>query len=217
MDTVRIVIADDHQLLREGIRSLLRSEKRFQFVGEAKNAAEAKDLIIRNEVDVLITDINMPGTSGIELTQWVKLRYPEVKVLVLTMYKERSVIREIFKAQAEGYILKNTGKDELIQAIGRITDNGTYYSQEVLHQMLFNERDKARSQTDARQVLTPREIEVVRLISEEYSTATIAEKLFLSPRTVDTHRKNILEKTGAKTIVGLMRYVFDNNLLEQGA
>ncbi len=212
MSTIKIIIADDHQLFIEGIKSLLKQEANYIFIGEANNASSAKELIIKNAVDVLITDISMPGESGIELTKWVKTNYPDVKVLVLTMYKERSVIREILKSHAEGYILKNTSKEELITAIDKITDNSTYYSMEVLNQLLFNSKDKNSIHLGFNPTLTPREIEIVKLISEEYTTADIAKKLFLSTRTVDTHRKNIFEKTGSKTIVGLMKYVFDNDL-----
>lgn len=212
MSTIKIIIADDHQLFIEGIKSLLKQETNYVFIGEANDASSAKELIIKKPVDVLITDISMPGESGIELTKWVKINYPDVKVLVLTMYKERSVIREILKAHAEGYILKNTSKEELITAIDKITDNSTYYSMEVLNQLLFNAKDKSSIHVGFNPTLTPREIEIVKLISEEYTTADIAKKLFLSTRTVDTHRKNIFEKTGSKTIVGLMKYVFDNDL-----
>lgn len=212
MKPIKIIIADDHQLFIEGIKSLLKQENNYVFIGEASNASEAKELIIKNPVDVLISDISMPGESGIELTKWVKTNYPDIKVLVLTMYKDRSVISEILKSHAEGYILKNTSKEELITAIDKIIDNGTYYSMEVLNQLLFNPKEKNEEHLGFNQTLTPREIEIVKLISEEYTTADIAKKLFLSTRTVDTHRKNILEKTGSKTIVGLMKYVFDNNL-----
>ena len=212
MDTIKIIIADDHQLFIEGIKSLLKQETKYLFIAEANDATKAKALITQNPVDLLITDISMPGESGIELTKWVKTNYPDIKVLVLTMYKDRSVIREILKAHAEGYILKNTSKEELIMAIDKLIDNSTYYSMEVLNQLLFNPKEKKATQHGLNQALTPREIEIVKLISEEFTTADIAEKLFISPRTVDTHRKNILEKTGSKTIVGLMKYAFDHNL-----
>ena len=197
----------------EGIRSLLKKEKKYVFVGEAHNGNEAIALIQKKQIDILITDISMPECSGTELTQWVKANHPDIKVLVLTMYKERSVIKEILKTQAEGYILKNTGREELIGAIDKIIDNGTYYSLEVLNSLLFDAKAKKSVATSSAKALTPREIEIVRLISEEYTTAGIAEKLFISPRTVDTHRKNILEKTDSKTIVGLMKFAFENNLL----
>lgn len=209
---LRIVIADDHQIFLDGLKVLLRNEKRFMIVGEALNGEDALALVDALEPDILITDINMPGMSGTELTKRVKQDFPETKVLVLTMYNDREIISEIFSTDAEGYILKNTGKQELISALSRLADNGTFYSTEVMSVMLAQARKekKIREQTD---VLSPREIEIIRLITQEFSTAQIAEKLFISPRTVDTHRKNIIAKTGVRTIVGLIRFAYDNGLV----
>ncbi len=212
-EEIKILIADDHPMFIEGIKALLKKEKKYVFVGEAHNGLQAIELIKKKPVDILITDISMPELSGTELTKWVKAEYPGIKVLVLTMYKDRAVVKEILKTQAEGYILKNTDKTELINAIDKIIDNGTYYSLEVLNSLLFDAKTK-KNIVSSISVLTPREIEIVRLISEEYTTADIAGKLFISPRTVDTHRKNILEKTDSKTIVGLMKFAFENNLLD---
>jgi DNA-binding NarL/FixJ family response regulator len=210
---VRIVIADDHQMFIDGVKVLIRNEKRFEIVGEALNGADALGLVGKLSPDILITDINMPGMSGTELTKKVKAEFPQTKVLVLTMYNDREIISEIFSTDAEGYILKNTGKQELVTALSRIADDGTFYSNEVMSIMLARAKKekKIREQTA---ILTEREIEIVRLVTQEFSTAQIAEKLFISPRTVDTHRKNILQKTGVKTIVGLMRFAFENELLE---
>lgn len=210
---VKIVIADDHQMFIDGVKVLIRNEKRFEIVGEALNGAQALELVQKLSPDILITDINMPGMSGTELTKLVKEKFPDTKVLVLTMYNDREIISEIFSTDAEGYILKNTGKQELITALSRLADDGTFYSTEVMSVMLAQAKKekKIREQTE---VLSPREIEIVRLITQEFSTAQIAEKLFISPRTVDTHRKNILQKTGVRTIVGLIRFAYENNLAQ---
>jgi DNA-binding NarL/FixJ family response regulator len=208
--SIRILIADDHQMFIDGIRSLLRNEKQFEFVGEAANGIEALAFLKASPVDILITDINMPGMSGTELTKRVKEDYSEIKVLVVSMYNDPAIINEILMAEAEGYILKNTGKEELVRALNQVSDNGTFYSREIL-EIMVKARMKRKATTE--QNISPRETEIIRLIGQELSTAAIAEKLFISPRTVDTHRKNILEKTGCKTIVGLMKYAFENNLL----
>lgn len=209
---VRIVIADDHQMFIDGVKVLIRNEPRFSIIGEALNGEDALVLIDGLNPDILITDINMPGMSGTELTKIVKEKYPEVKVLVLTMYNDREIISEIFATDAEGYILKNTGKQELINALTRLADGGTHYSAEVMSVMLAQAKKekKIREQTE---LLTDRETEIIRLVAQDFSTAQIAEKLFISPRTVDTHRKNIIQKTGVKTIVGLMRFAYDNGLI----
>lgn len=212
---VKIVIADDHQMLIDGVKSLLRKEKDLVFIHEANNGPDAFSFISKNEVDLLITDISMPGMSGTELTKKVKQQFPNIKVLVLTMFNDPAIINEILQAEAEGYILKNTGKQELLTAITKIMGDGTHYSSEVLNQMRMHNRRNSIPGNN-KEELTQREIEILKLVCEEYTTADIAEKLFISPHTVDTHRKNILKKSGHKTIVGLIKFAFENNILQAG-
>ena len=210
---IRILIADDHQMFIDGLKALLKREKDFQVIGEVCSGGHAVEFIGKTPPDLLITDISMPGMSGVELTRWVKENHPEIKVLVLTMYNDREIINEILMSEAEGYILKNTGKQELVNAIKRITDNSTYYSTEVLNIMVTRlKRQKSIEMNTA--LLTPREIEIVKLIMEELSSEEIADKLFISKRTVDTHRKNIIQKTNTRTIVGLLKFAIENNLTE---
>lgn len=209
---IKIVIADDHQMFIDGVRSLLKKETRLNFVHEALNAEDALSYIRKNEVDLLITDISMPGMTGTELTKILKKELPDIKILVLTMFNDPAIINDILQSEAEGYILKNTGKQELLSAINRIMDDGTYYSNEVMSLMLKHNKKKNLI-TETKEELTVRELEILKLVCEEFTTADIAEKLFISPRTVETHRKNILEKTRSKTIVGLIKYAFENNLM----
>ncbi len=209
---LKIVIADDHQMFIDGIKSLLKNETKLNFVYEANNGEDALSYINKNKIDLLITDISMPGMNGADLTKKIKHEFPQIKVLVLTMFNDPAIINEILQSEAEGYILKNTGKQELLNAINRIMDDGTYYSNEVMSIMLKHNRKKANP-TETKEELTQRELEILKLVCEELTTADIAEKLFISPRTVDTHRKNILEKTQSKTIVGLIKYAFENNIL----
>lgn len=210
---IRILIADDHQMFIDGLKALLKREKSFQIIGEVSSGGQAIEFIGKTQPDLLITDISMPGMSGVELTRWVKHNYPDIKVLVLTMYNDREIVNEILMSEAEGYILKNTGKQELISAINRINDNSTYYSAEVLNTMMTRlKKQKAIEKNTA--LLTPREIEIVKLIMEELSSEEIADKLFISKRTVDTHRKNIIAKTNTRTIVGLLKFAIENNLTE---
>ncbi len=212
-EILKIVIADDHQMFIDGIKLLLKKEKGFSIIGEAPNGTVALEMVETLSPDILITDINMPGLSGTELTKIVKEKFPLTKVLVLTMYNDREIVNEILNTEAEGYILKNTGKQELLNALNKIADNGTFYSNEVVNIMMATVR-KEKKIAEQTQHLTPREIEIIRLITKEYSSAQIADTLFISPRTVDTHRKHILQKTKSKTLVGLMRFAYDNDLLE---
>jgi DNA-binding NarL/FixJ family response regulator len=212
---VKIVIADDHQMLIDGIKALLRKEKKLVFVHEAADAESALEYISHKPTDLLITDISMPGMSGTELTKKVKQQFPSVKVLVLTMFNDPAIISDIIESEAEGYILKNTGKSELVNAITKIMDNGTYYSSEVLNTLLAYKKNVSANSSEGREELTPRELEILKLVTEEKTTAEIAEKLFISVHTVDTHRKNILKKTKCKTIIGLIKFAFENNLIRQ--
>lgn len=213
---LRILIVDDHAMFIDGIRSLLRKEENLLVVAEANSGEEAVDVLSKTEVDLVVTDISMPGMSGTELARTIKENTPEIKVLVLTMYNDREIINEILLTEAEGYILKNTGKQELLKAIDKITNGGTYYSNEVMEIILDNiKRDKVRTPDEEKaKELTQRELEILQLICEEYSTADIAAELFISPRTVETHRKHILQKTQAKTIVGLIKFALANKLVQ---
>lgn len=210
---IRVLITDDHQMLIDGIRSLLRNEKGIEIVGEAHRGEEALETLKNIRPDLLITDVNMPGMSGIELTRIVKERFPSVRILVLTMYNDAQNINEILMAEAEGYILKNTGKEELIAAIRKIADHGTYYCNEVIS-ILKSELKTEKAEVEPADSLTTREREILKLICHEHSSAEIAEKLFISHHTVDTHRKNILHKTNSKTIVGLIRYAINQKYFD---
>ena len=214
--TIKLLLTDDHQMLLDGIRSLLRKEKDIEIVAEATNGKTALEILqqhanTENPIDVLLTDISMPEMDGIELTRLAKLRFPELKVLVLTMHNERALIEQMLAVEAEGYVLKNIGRRELIQAIKKVAEGSSHYSPEVLEVIM--QKKKGEQQETATNSLTKRETEIVRLICKEYSSAEIAETLFISTRTVETHRKNILNKINVKNIVGLIKFAFQNQLV----
>jgi DNA-binding NarL/FixJ family response regulator len=207
----RILIVDDHQMFLDGIKTLLSKEKNLNVLAEALSGKEALEILKNQKIDLVITDISMPEMSGTELTKIIKRDYHDTKVLVLTMYNDREIINEIAMTEAEGYILKNSGKKELLNAINRIIGNSTYYSNEVIAIMTEIQVEKAKIQEKTHD-LSDREKEIISLICQELTTNEIAEKLFLSPLTVETHRKNILRKTNIKTIVGLIRFALANKL-----
>ncbi|MCG8699357.1 MAG: response regulator transcription factor [Bacteroidales bacterium] len=207
----KILLVDDHQMFIDGLQTMLKSSNEFDVIGEALNGEMALDFLKSNTVDIVITDINMPQMSGTELTKELKQKYSDVKVLVLSMYNEREIIHEIIMSEAEGYILKNTGKKELLEALGKISTGGTYYCNEVMQIIAGNYRMKEKKVEKTKQ-LTAREIEIIQLICEENSTPEIAELLHISPLTVETHRKNIMKKTSVKTIVGLIKFAIENGL-----
>lgn len=203
------MIVDDHQMFIDGIKSLLRKEEYLQIVSEHLCAEDALEQLKKDAVDIVITDISMPRMSGIKFTKTIKSTYSNIKVLVLSMHNDKEIVSEIMMSEADGYILKNTGKQELIEALTKIIDNGTYYSKEVLSIMVNKVKKEWKIETETNE-LTDREIKVLELICQEYSSQEIADKLFIGRRTVDTHRQNILQKTKVKTIVGLIKYGIRN-------
>ena len=208
-----VLLADDHQLVLDGIKSMLASEKSYAIAGEANNGQQALDLITASpdKFQLLITDISMPGLSGVELCKLVKAQFPEIKILMLSMYNGISVVKEAIAAEADGYILKSTGKDEFLNALHRITGGGTYFAQDILP-ILYNQFQKERKQTEELSALSTREKEILGLILKEHTSEEIGEKLFISKKTVDNHRANILEKTGCKSTIGLVKYAIRNGV-----
>ena len=196
----------------DGLKSLLRKQETFVVVAEALNGQEALDIIEKQPIDIVISDISMPIMSGIELTRIIKDKYPNIKIIIVSMHNDHSVVSEIIMAEAEGYILKNTGKKELFDALNKVANHGTYYSNEVLSVMMQTIKIEKKT-TEEIHPLSEREIEILKLIVEEYSSEQIAEKLFISKRTVDTHRINILTKTNSKTLVGLIKYAVRMNII----
>ncbi len=209
---VKIMIVDDHQMFIDGIKSLLRKEENLLVTSEFLCAEDALEHLDIAATDLIITDISMPGINGIELTKTIKSTFPDLKVLVLSMHNDQEVVSEIMMSEADGYILKNTGKQELLEAVFKIMDNGTYYSKEVLS-IMVNKVKKEQKIQEETSPLTNREKEVLQLICQEYSSQEIADKLFIGRRTVDTHRQNILQKAKVKTIVGLIKFGMKNGFI----
>ncbi len=212
MNKIKIIITDDHQMLVDGIKSLLKGEKKFEVIGVANNGRQALEIIEKIKPDVLLTDINMPEMNGVELTKEVRKKFPEIKIITLSMFGDQHAISEMLEAGVNGYILKNTGKEELLSAIETVFNGGVFYSREVSDQMMRTLTDKSKHENAA--TLTTRETEIVKLIAKEYSNAKIAEELFISERTVETHRKNIFRKTETKSVVGLLKWAREHRLID---
>ncbi len=208
---VQILLVDDHRMFIDGLVALFAKERSIRFIGVAQSAREALSFLEDHTVDLMITDISMPGGDGIELTREVKRKYPQVKILVLTMHTEKSVIAEILLAEAEGYIVKNAGRQELLKAITDIAQGNTHFCNEVVNILLGRVKRQHQQDEETKQ-LTDREREILSLVVQEFSTVQIADRLSISPRTVDTHRIHIMEKTRSKTLVGLIKFAFRNGL-----
>lgn len=217
-------IADDHHLFIEGIKSLLRDSADVKILGEAENGAKLLELLSNQEVDVVLMDINMPVVSGLETTKKVKQLYPSVKVLALTMFDDTLHISEMMKAGASGYLLKNAGKEELIDAMIKVCRGEKYVSNDVsvklIERMFTNEQDLKSDQPNninpnvRKAELTKRELEIIKLIAQEMTNNEIAAHLNNSPMTIITHRKNLLRKIGVKNTAGLIKYAMNNGLLD---
>ena len=212
MNTVsNIILADDHQLVTDGLRLILSSKPSWIVQGEARNGADLLDLLKSTPCDLVITDLSMPGMRGIDLIKNIKSLHPKIPVLVLTMHEEQEIVQEILLAEAEGYLLKNTGKEEVICAVEDLLGGKTHYTSSLLLHLLQDYKNTKRQEENIRP-LSPRELEILQLIVAEYNSREIADKLFIGKQTVDTHRANIMEKTGSKTLVGLIKYAIRNGL-----
>ena len=210
---IRIIIADDHLMFIDGIKALLGNEREIYIVGHALNGAEVLSLLEREKADIILMDVNMPVMDGIETTIEVRQKYPDVKIIMLTMHNNREFIYGLIHAGASGYILKNTGKEELMDAIRNVHKGKTFYSEDVKETIMQNISQKPAKQKIEAAHLTDREKEVLKLIAMEYNTHEIAEKLFISTNTVETHRKNLLSKLNAKNIAGLVKFALQTGII----
>ena len=210
-----LLLVDDHQMVIEGLKALLKSDGAVRVVAHANSGLEALCRLREHpEIAVAMVDLNMPHMSGVELTQLIRAEFPAVRVLALSMFHDHASVVELLAAGGMGYLLKNTSKAELSAAIADVAAGRTHFSQEVGQTLLQNlEVPGQRGAVSAAVELTAREREILHLVAQEKSNQAIAETLFISERTVESHRKNILTKTGCKSVVGLIQYAIKHNLL----
>jgi DNA-binding NarL/FixJ family response regulator len=210
---IRILIADDHQMFIDGLRSLLEGSDDISVVGEASNGQKVVDLCEQQEVDIVIMDINMPEMDGIQATRELVKKHPGIKILGLSMYNDREYISDILKAGARGYILKNTGKETLINAIKSLYSGGNFLGEEV-GKTLLNSFIKNPAHGYVVEKLSDREKEVLECIATGLTTHEIADQLFISKNTVETHRKNLLYKLKAKNTAELVNNAYKQRLIQ---
>lgn len=211
MNKYQILLVDDHQIMLEGLRTIIdRHSEKFFVRDIANNATEAIGLLKTNHYDILITDYELPEMTGIELIQLARTVSPEIKTIVLSMHDEPAMIREIMSTEVDGYvsISKNDSHDCLKEALERVVNGKIFLSSNITDYLIHAGAEKTTNDT-----LTPRETEILRLVAKEYSTKQIAEILLISEKTVETHRKNILKKTKATGLVGLIKYAYMHNLI----
>jgi DNA-binding NarL/FixJ family response regulator len=206
---IRVFIVDDHPVVIEGIHSLLQNEKDMVWVGQAMNAQSCLGFFVSNTADVILMDISMPGMDGVELCAAMKEKYPGIFILGLSTFNQGLYIKKMMENGASGYILKNSSKEELVKAIHTVNDGGIFFSGEVGQALAEYQRS---SKTEL-PLLTPREKEILELIAEGYTNPQIAEKIFLSQFTVDSHRKNLLAKLNVKNTASLIRLAVERKLI----
>jgi two-component system nitrate/nitrite response regulator NarL len=201
---ITLFLVDDHRIFVEGVANILSTVPQVKVEGWGYNAAEALAFLRNTEVDIVLTDIEMPGMSGIELAKTIKDTYPRTKVIALSMFDKKEIINSVINTGAEGYLLKDIEKSELVESIEEVYSGHYYYSGSIASMMM-----KTKSSKD---LLTNREKEIIKLIVNEEGNKQIADQLFISEHTVEAHRKNIFRKTNAKNIVGLIKYAYENKL-----
>lgn len=211
---INILIADDHQLMIDGIKATLEGIEDFNIVAHANNGYQVLEKLDDGmEVHVILMDINMPKMDGLACTKEVRKRFPSVKVVALSQYDEKRFVKRMVKNGASGYLLKDSGKDLLEEAI-RTVHSGENYFSEKLSMRLISQELKTEDTKSLFPKLTGRELEILNLIGKEYSSQEIAEKLFISFHTVESHRANLMYKAGVKNTAGLVRWAVENDLLD---
>lgn len=213
--SIRIMIADDHAVFRSGLKALLEKENDFEVVGEAGTGKETVRLINQKDVDVLLLDINMPGMTGPMVAEEVFKEKPDVAIVVLTMYDDEYYLQELFKIGAKGFVLKKSTGTDLIQAIRAVNLGNQYIDPSLISYVISPYIGRTKKKGDGRKnLLTPREQEICRLLAYGHTNSEIAEKLFISERTVETHRSNVFSKLDLKNRAELVRFAIDNNLMK---
>ena len=217
MDRLRIVLADDHPIVRDGIKGILRNDKRFEVSAEFGNGKTACDYLEKEGADIAIIDISMPGLTGIEVTRYLNSVKPELKIKEFSAMSDEHTVMDVLKSGAKGFIAKDDVRDELIKAVEVVSGGEDYISESVSRSLLFkliNKEKEGRVTDKALEVLSDREIEVLTLLAEGLSYKEAGEKLCISARTVETHKTNIMSKLELRTMVDLIKYALRNGIIK---
>lgn len=216
MDKIKIILADDHRIFRDGIKSLLSDNEQINVIGEASNGTELLELLRVLIPDIAIVDITMPGLSGIEITRQITSKYPEINVIILSMHTNEEFVINSINAGAKGYLPKDTTKEELTDAIKIIFEGGEYYSKSVSDNFLksYIKKQKVDQNLKENEDLTQREIEILKLAASGVGNKDIADKLFISVKTVDAHKNHIMVKLKLKNTAEMVLYAVKNKIIE---
>ncbi len=214
--SIKLVIADDHEIFREGFKLLLRNQTTVELVGEAENGRELLQVVRQQQPDIVIVDIKMPVMDGIEACKAIRKEFPAIQVIALSMFNDDSLIVDMLEAGAKGYLLKNTNREELVQAASAVYKGNPYYcsaTSEKLTRMIGESKfNPYRSKPAVK--FTPRELDIIKLMCEQFTSKEIAQQLGLSIRTVESHREKIQEKAEAKNSIGIVVYAIKHELFK---
>ena len=213
---IRIVIADDHAIVREGLKRIVSEADDMQIMGEAADGSEVMERVRELEFDVLVLDLSMPGRSGMELIKLVKAERPKLRILILSMHQESQYAVRAIKSGSSGYLTKESAPSQLVQAIRRIAGGGAYVTPEVAEQLALGAMPGAQGQAP-HEALSDREFQVLRLLAGGESVTAIAERLSLSVKTVSTHKANLMHKMNLQNASELVRYAVKHGLLDAGS
>ena len=212
---INVIIADDHAIVRSGLRSILESDPSLKLIGEATGGYETIKLVDETPPEILVLDISMPDLDGISITKDLKSRHTDLKILILTIHEDKALLREAIKCGASGYILKKAAEGELIAAIRTVLQGNTYVDQSLIRELVVDQPKKeGNDQKPQVESLTPRELEVLKLIVLGYTNRQIGKELTISVRTVEGHRANLSGKLGLKNRVELVRYAREQGLID---
>lgn len=211
---IKVLLAEDHEILRDGLKAILSGNSEISIVGEAGNGQEVIEHLKNVEPDVILMDINMPVMNGVEATQYISKNYPDIKVVILSMMEHENYLNQLKEAGAKGYLIKSTSKEELIYAIKMVQKGHMYVCSGMTMNLLSKPKQEETAFTYPPSAnLSKREVEVLKLIAEGLTNNEIAERIFTSRRTVETHRMNLISKTGTKNTATLIKYAIKNGLL----
>ncbi len=211
MNKINVLLTDDHQIIIDGLKSLLKNSEEINVSAEANNGREALRILGILSVDVVLMDIDMPVMNGIEALKEIRKQYRDVKVIILSMHNEAGMIKNLIELGANGYLLKSCAQDELIGAITKVASGHSYFSADVTLALL---NPTGTSNPDKKnELLTDRETEILKLIAAGFSNKEIGDQLFISHRTVDTHRTNLMKKLDVNNIAGLISYAIKNGIV----
>jgi DNA-binding NarL/FixJ family response regulator len=211
----RVLIADDHAIVRTGLRALLKSEPSLQLVGEATGGYEAIEMVADSQPDILVLDLSMPDLDGIAVTKKLKPAHPDLKILILTIHEDDALLREVIKSGASGYVLKRAAESELISAIQSVMRGDMYVDPAMLRHLIDETIRPGKARSESVELLTPREMEVLKLIVQGYTNRQVGQVLNISVRTVEGHRANLSGKLQLRSRVELVRYAREHGLIER--